>query len=79
MTTIDFTPLYRSSVGFDRFASMLDTAMRGESTPGGYPPYNIEALEDDHYAITIAVAASAVVKPIPVTGISQRRRRRRVL
>ena len=56
MTTIDFTPLYRSSVGFDRLASMLDNAMRGESAPGGYPPYNIEVLEDDHYAITIAVA-----------------------
>ncbi len=56
MTTIDLTPLYRSTVGFDRLASMLDRAMRSDSTPGGYPPYNIEMLEDDHYAITIAVA-----------------------
>lgn len=56
MTTIDLTPLYRSSVGFDRLASMLDSAMRGESAPGGYPPYNIEVFEENHYAITLAVA-----------------------
>ena len=56
MTTIDFTPLYRSSVGFDRLASMLDSAMRTDSGATGYPPYNIEALEDDRYTITLAVA-----------------------
>jgi molecular chaperone IbpA len=56
MNSIDFTPLYRSSVGFDRLASMLDTAMRSEATPSSYPPYNIEMLEDDRYTITVAVA-----------------------
>ena len=56
MTSIDFTPLYRNSVGFDRLASLIDNAMRSETTPGGYPPYNIEMLEDDRYAITLAVA-----------------------
>ena len=56
MNTIDFTPLYRSTIGFDRLANMLDNAMRSEVAPGGYPPYNIEALEDDHYTITVAVA-----------------------
>jgi molecular chaperone IbpA len=56
MNNIDFTPLYRSTIGFDRLASMLDNAMRSEVSPGGYPPYNIEVLEDDHYSITLAVA-----------------------
>lgn len=56
MNTIDLTPLYRNSVGFDRLAALLDNAMRGDSVSTGYPPYNIEVLEDDHYAITIAVA-----------------------
>ncbi len=56
MNSIDFTPLYRNSVGFDRLASLMDTAMRSDSTSGGYPPYNIESLEDNHYAITLAVA-----------------------
>jgi molecular chaperone IbpA len=56
MNSIDFTPLYRSSIGFDRLASMLDSAMRSEATPSSYPPYNIEMLEDERYAITVAVA-----------------------
>lgn len=55
MRTIDLTPLYRSSVGFDRMASMLDAMM---TTDGGstYPPYNIEKIGDDDYRITLAVA-----------------------
>lgn len=56
MNTIDLTPLYRSSVGFDRLASMLDTAFRNEAHSAGYPPYNIEALDETRYAITLAVA-----------------------
>jgi molecular chaperone IbpA len=56
MTTIDFTPLYRSSVGFDRLASLLDSAMRSDQPTAGYPPYDIEVLEEDRYAITLAVA-----------------------
>jgi molecular chaperone IbpA len=56
MNTIDFSPLYRSTIGFDRFASMLDHALRSESAPAGYPPYNIEMLEDEKYTITVAVA-----------------------
>ncbi len=59
MNTIDFTPLYRSTVGFDRLASLLDSAMRSEVSPGGYPPYNIEVLEDERYTITLAVAGFA--------------------
>ena len=56
MTRIDLTPLYRSSVGFDRFGSLLDAAFQAEKTAGGYPPYNIEALEENRYGITLAVA-----------------------
>lgn len=57
MTSIDLTPLYRNSVGFDRIASMLDNALRGDtSAGGGYPPYNIEATDENNYTITIAVA-----------------------
>lgn len=56
MNTIDLTPLYRSSIGFDRLAGMLDSALRGDTSTGGYPPYNIEATGENRYTITIAVA-----------------------
>ncbi|MCI4665021.1 MAG: Hsp20 family protein [Neomegalonema sp.] len=55
MRTIDLTPLYRTSVGFDRMASTLDALTRSENG-GGYPPYNIEKLAEDDYRITVAVA-----------------------
>ncbi|HEX4097342.1 MAG TPA: Hsp20 family protein [Caulobacteraceae bacterium] len=54
MRTIDFSPLYRSVVGFDRLAALLDAAAAGESS--GYPPYNIETVGEDAYRIEIAVA-----------------------
>jgi len=56
MNTIDLTPLYRNSVGFDRMASLLDNALRTDSSSQGYPPYNIEVLEENRYAISLAVA-----------------------
>ncbi len=56
MNRIDLTPLYRSSVGYDRFGSLLDAAFQTEKTSAGYPPYNIEVVEENTYAITIAVA-----------------------
>lgn len=56
MNRIDLTPLYRSSVGYDRFGSLLDAAFQTEKTSAGYPPYNIEAFEENNYAITLAVA-----------------------
>ncbi|MEJ2531057.1 MAG: Hsp20 family protein [Halioglobus sp.] len=56
MTSIDLSPLYRSSIGFDRLASVLDSALRTDNVAPGYPPYNIEVLEEDRYAITLAVA-----------------------
>ncbi len=54
MRTLDFAPLYRSVVGFDRLADLLKTASAESAT--GYPPYNIERLDDNAYRIDIAVA-----------------------
>jgi molecular chaperone IbpA len=56
MNTIDLSPLYRNSVGFDRLAQILDSALRTDSSISGYPPYNIEMLDENKYAITLAVA-----------------------
>jgi molecular chaperone IbpA len=56
MNTIDLTPLYRSSIGFDRFGSLLDTALRSDQAASGYPPYNIEVVAENQYAISLAVA-----------------------
>ena len=56
MRTIDFAPLYRSTVGFDRLAQMLDSAAGFESEGSTFPPYNIERLGDNEYRITMAVA-----------------------
>lgn len=56
MNAIDLTPLYRNSIGFDRLAQMLDSALSADSVTSGYPPYNIEELEENHYGITLAVA-----------------------
>jgi len=56
MNTIDLTPLYRSSIGFDRLGSLLDTALRGEQSSAGYPPYDIEVTGENRYGITLAVA-----------------------
>jgi len=56
MKAIDLTPLYRSSIGYDRLASLLDSAFRADSTTSGYPPYDIEMVEENKYAITLAVA-----------------------
>jgi len=56
MATIDLTPLYRNSVGFDRLASLLNTTLGSDHGAAGYPPYNIEALDDDRYSITLALA-----------------------
>ena len=56
MRHFDFTPLYRSTVGFDRLANVLDQVMSSETGTNSYPPYNIEKTGDDTYRITIAVA-----------------------
>jgi molecular chaperone IbpA len=53
---IDFAPLTRSTVGFDRLFSILEGAQRQAQADAGYPPYNIERVSEDGYRITIAVA-----------------------
>jgi len=55
MRTVDFSPLYRSVVGFDRLATLLEAAAKTDSA-SGYPPYNIENIGDNSYRIEIAVA-----------------------
>ncbi|MFD2230250.1 Hsp20 family protein [Alkalimarinus sediminis] len=59
MNSIDLTPLYRSSIGFDRLASLLDSSLKSDSSVPGYPPYNIEVLDDNRYGISLAVAGFA--------------------
>jgi molecular chaperone IbpA len=55
MRTVDFSPLYRTIVGFDRLASLIDAAS-GPDAGAGYPPYNIEQTGEDAYRIDLAVA-----------------------
>ncbi|MFT3801180.1 MAG: Hsp20 family protein [Burkholderiaceae bacterium] len=55
MRTFDFAPLYRSAIGFDRFANLLDSTLRNDAHPS-YPPYNIELSGENQYRITMAVA-----------------------
>ncbi|MFN0024839.1 MAG: Hsp20 family protein [Parvularculaceae bacterium] len=54
MRSYDLTPLYRTTVGFDRMFDLLDSV--GKSEAAGYPPYNIERVDEDRYRITLAVA-----------------------
>jgi len=57
MRTIDLSPLYRSAIGFDRLANMIESASsNGNTSNQGYPPYNIEQFSEDEYRITLAVA-----------------------
>jgi molecular chaperone IbpA len=54
MATLDFTPLFRSSIGFDRIPDLLSHAQQREDV--GYPPYNIEKVGEDQYRIVMALA-----------------------
>jgi len=56
MRNFDFSPLYRSAIGFDRMANLLDNISRAEQSQPSYPPYNIELTGEDAYRITMAVA-----------------------
>lgn len=56
MNRIDLTPLYRNTIGYDRLGSLLDAAFQTERTSTSYPPYNIEVVKENKYAITLAVA-----------------------
>ena len=55
MTTFDFSPLFRSAIGFDRMARLMDS-VSSATDASGYPPYNIEKTGDDTYRLTMAVA-----------------------
>lgn len=55
MRQTDFSPLYRSAIGFDRLAQLFDEAQRSDAQPS-YPPYNVELVSEDRYRITMAVA-----------------------
>ena len=56
MNTFDFAPLYRSTIGFDNLAALLDSVSSNDRNQPAYPPYNIELLEKDKYRITMAIA-----------------------
>ncbi|MDR3529444.1 MAG: Hsp20 family protein [Rhodopila sp.] len=55
MTTVDFAPLFRTAIGFDRLARLVDTTASSQEAQS-YPPYNIEKTGDDTYRLTMAVA-----------------------
>jgi molecular chaperone IbpA len=79
MRTYDFTPLFRSTVGFDRLPSLLDAASRFDQT-ASYPPYNIEKTGTESYRIVMAVAGFgpddlsvvAQANSLTITGKTQR-------
>lgn len=56
MHAYDLSPLFRSTVGFDRISQLLDAANKADDRSGGYPPYNIIRHNDDEYQIVMAVA-----------------------
>ena len=58
MRTFDFSPLWRSTIGFDHLADLVDTSLR-QASDDNYPPYNIERSSEDHYRITLALAGFA--------------------
>lgn len=56
MRHYDFSPLYRSSVGFDRLANMIDSVLTTDTAQNTYPPYNIQKTDEDAYRVSVAVA-----------------------
>jgi molecular chaperone IbpA len=56
MRQLDFSPLHRSTIGFDRLAQLMGTVASFDNEVASYPPYNIELLADNQYRITMAVA-----------------------
>lgn len=59
MDRFDFSPLFRSTIGFDRLTRMVDAASRLDNAALAYPPYNIEKTGEDAYRLTMAVAGFA--------------------
>ena len=56
MDRFDFSPLFRSTIGFDRLTRLVDAATRVDSASLAYPPYNIEKTAEEAYRLTMAVA-----------------------
>ena len=56
MRHIDFTPIYRSTVGFDQFVDMFDNIFTNQVSQESYPPFNIEKIDEENYRISIASA-----------------------
>jgi molecular chaperone IbpA len=56
MNAFDFSPLFRSTIGFDRLMRLADAATRVDNSATSYPPYNIEKTGEDSYRLTMAVA-----------------------
>lgn len=59
MRTLDFSPLFRSTVGFDQFADMFNRVLSNEIETPSYPPFNIEKTDENAYRISVAVAGFA--------------------
>ena len=59
MRNLDFAPLYRATVGFDRIADLMDRVLSNDVAQPTYPPYNIEKTAEDAYRISVAVAGFA--------------------
>jgi molecular chaperone IbpA len=55
-TSYDFAPLWRSTIGFDRFFDLVDAAQQGGNSDDNYPPCNVERLSEDRYQISLALA-----------------------
>ena len=83
MDRFDFSPLFRSTIGFDRLTRLVDAATRVDSASLAYPPYNIEKTSEDAYRLTMAVAGFSPAElditvqenTLLVTGKAQRRTR----
>lgn len=56
MVNYDLTPLFRTTVGFDRLMDLVENGMAAAKSETGYPPYNIEKVGEDQYRVTLAVA-----------------------
>ena len=84
MDRFDFSPLFRSTIGFDRLTRLVDAATHVDSTAVAYPPYNIERTGEDAYRLTMAVAGFSPAElditvqenTLLVTGKGHRRRTR---
>ena len=56
MNAIDLSPFYRNSIGYDGLESLINNSLRSADHNSGYPPYNIEVIDESNYTITLAVA-----------------------